>query len=41
MKHKNKSLLENIHKHYCYDLRGYHIDFSVRDVKKDMLYRYV
>jgi hypothetical protein len=34
MKHKIKSLLENIHKHYGYDLRDYHIDFPLRTVKK-------
>lgn len=38
MKHKVKSMLENIHKHYGYDLRDYHIDFSVRAVKKEMSY---
>jgi hypothetical protein len=34
MKHKIKSLLENIHEYYCYDLRGYYIDFSLRALKK-------
>jgi hypothetical protein len=38
MKHKIKSLLENIHEHYCYHSRGYHIDFSLRSVKKEMSY---
>jgi hypothetical protein len=38
MKRNIKSLLENIHEHYCYDLRDYHIDFSLRAVKKETSY---
>jgi chemotaxis protein methyltransferase CheR len=38
MKYKIKSLLENIHEHYCYNLRDYHNDFSLRAVKKEMSY---
>jgi chemotaxis protein methyltransferase CheR len=39
MKDEVRKLLESINEYYGYDLRDYHIDFSIRAAKNEMSYR--